>query len=244
MNYYYITGTSRGIGKALAELLLKDKNNHVTGISRSNSITHKNYNHITLDLSKYENIEKFNFTIHKDARRITLVNNAGYISEIKRTGNHKNADIAVELSVNLIAPSILMNKFIDSYRNSSAEKIILNISSGAGRHPIDAAGAYCASKAGLDMFSRTIAEEQKITRQGFKIASISIGVVDTVMQKMLREADEKEFSRRDEFVSYKEKGFIQSPEYTAERITEVIDNISKVDDVVFSIREFDKMNIK
>jgi benzil reductase ((S)-benzoin forming) len=244
MNFYYITGTSRGIGKALAELLFKDKDNHITGISRSNSITHKNYNHVTLDLSKYENVEKFNFTIHKEAERITLVNNAGYIGEIKRTGNHKNMDIAVELAVNLTAPAVLMNKFIDTYRNSSAEKIILNISSGAGRHPIDAAGTYCASKAGLDMFSRTIAEEQRITGGDFKVVSISVGVVDTEMQSMLREADKNEFSRRNEFIGYKEKGIIQQPEYVARRLVEIMDKIDKVSDVVFSIREFDNMNIK
>lgn len=244
MNCYYITGTSRGIGKALAEHLLRDNNNHVTGISRSNTIKHKNYYHVSLDLSKHENVESFKFKQHKDAERIALVNNAGYIGEIKRTGNHKNSDIARELAVNLSAPAVLMNKFIDTYRNSSAEKIILNISSGAGRHPVDAAAAYCASKAGLDMFSRTIAEEQKITGGDFKIASISVGVVDTIMQSMLRKADEKEFSRRNEFIGYKERGVIQQPEYVARRLAEIMDKIDKVNDVVFSIREFDNMKIK
>ena len=244
MNYYYITGTSRGIGKALAELLLKDKNNHVTGISRTCSIEHPNYNHVTLDLSIFENVEQFTFHNHNDAERIALVNNAGYIGEIKRIGNYKNTDIAKELAVNLTAPSVLMNKFTDTYRSSPAEKIILNISSGAGRHPLDAAGAYCASKAGLDMFSRTAAEEQKITGHGFKITSISVGVVDTVMQSMLREADEREFSLRDMFIGYKEKGEIQQPEYVARRLAEIMDNLCRVTDVVFSIREFDNMNIK
>jgi benzil reductase ((S)-benzoin forming) len=244
MNYYYITGTSRGIGKALAEFLLKDKNNHVTGISRTNLIKHANYNHITLDLSKFENVEQFSFHNYKDAGRVVLVNNAGFIGEIKRTGNHKNRDIADTFAVNLTAPSILINKFIDTYRNSPAEKIILNISSGAGRRPIDAASAYSASKAGLDMFSRTVAEEQKITGHDFNIASISVGVVDTVMQSKLREADENEFSRRAEFIGYKENGQIQQPEYVAQRLVEIMDEIDKVSDVVFSIREFDNMNIE
>ena len=51
MNLFYITGTSSGIGFALANLLLKDSNNIVIGLSRRNNIEHKNYHHITHDLS-------------------------------------------------------------------------------------------------------------------------------------------------------------------------------------------------
>ncbi len=191
MNYYYITGTSRGIGKALAEALLKDKNNFVTGISRTASIDHPNYRHVTLDLSKTKKTAKFEFTEFNDAEKIVLVNNAGFIGEIKRAGNHNNKTLAGTYKVNLTAPSILINNFINTYRSSPAEKIIFNISSGAGRHPIDAASTYSASKAGLDMFSKVVAEEQKITGGDFRIVSISVGVVDTVMQSKLRDADDK-----------------------------------------------------
>ena len=36
---------------------------------------------------------------------------------------------------------------------------ILNIGSGAASHPMAGASAYCAGKAGLDMFTRTLALE-------------------------------------------------------------------------------------
>ena len=241
MNYYYITGTSRGIGKALAEELLKDDNNFVIGISRGSSISHANYRHVTLDLSKLKKTAGFRFDEFTDAGKIVLVNNAGYIGEIKRTGHHDSKKIAKTYKVNLAAPSVLMNSFIAVYSGSPAEKIILNISSGAGRHPIDAAGAYCASKAGLDMFSKVIAEEQKITGGDFKIASISIGVIDTAMQSKLRDADEDEFSRKNEFTGYKEKGQITQPEDLAVKLAEIINNISKASSTVFSVREFDEM---
>ena len=51
MNYYYITGTSRGIGKAFAEQLLEDPSNNVIGLSRQNTIEHGNYRHFYLDLT-------------------------------------------------------------------------------------------------------------------------------------------------------------------------------------------------
>jgi benzil reductase ((S)-benzoin forming) len=244
MNYYYITGTSRGIGKSLAENLLKDKNNFVTGISRTDSITHANYKHIKLDLSKTEEIKKFNFSEHKDAGKIVLINNAGHLGGLKRIGNQDNKIIINALTVNLIAPSVLMNKFIGTYKNYTAEKIILNVTSGAARRPIDASSTYSVSKAGVDMLSRAAAEEQKITGSDFKIVSVGPGVVETGMQKELREADEKEFSRRDEFRGYKQRGLYLTPDEAAVKFIEIIDNINKINEVVFSVREFGALKSK
>ena len=220
---------------------MKGKNNFVTGISRTASIDHPNYRHVTLDLSKPKKTARFQFSNHEDAEQIVLVNNAGHIGGIKRAGNQNYRTLAETYKVNLLAPSILINNFINTYRNSTAMKIIFNISSGAARRPIDAASSYSASKAGLDMFSRAVAEEQKITGGDFRIVSITVSVVDTVMQKELRNADEKEFSRKQEFVGYKEKGQIIQPEALAEKFVEIIENIDKINEVVFSIREFDEM---
>ncbi len=50
-----------------------------------------------------------------------------------------------------------------------------------------------------------------------------------------------EFSRKNEFIGYKEKGQITQPEELAVKLIEIIDNIDKVNDVVFSVREFDEM---
>jgi benzil reductase ((S)-benzoin forming) len=241
MNYYYITGTSRGIGKSLAENLLKNKNNFVTGISRTNTITHPNYKHITLDLSNTEETEGFGFSDHKGAGKIVLINNAGHLGGLKRVGNQDNKTIIDSYTVNLIAPSVLINKFIDTYKNSPAEKIIFNVTSGAARRPIDAASTYCASKAGLDMLSRAAAEEQKITGSDFKIVSVGPGVVDTDMQKELRDADEKEFSRRNDFIGYKQKGLYLTPENAAVKFIEIIENIGNINESVFSIREYEAM---
>ncbi len=239
MNFYYITGASRGIGKSFAELLLNDENNFVTGISRTNSIKHPNYRHVELDLSDTEKTAQFRFPNHDNASRIVLVNNAGYIGEIKRIGSHNNETLVKAYKVNLIAPSVLTNSFIKAYRKSTAQKIIFNVTSGAGRHPVDAWGAYCASKAGLDMFSRVVGAEQDITGSGFKIISVGPGVVDTEMQAMLRNSDENEFTRKAEFVGYKKDGKLSSTESVAEKFKEIIKNIREINEIVFSTREYE-----
>jgi benzil reductase ((S)-benzoin forming) len=243
MNYYYITGTSRGIGKSLAELLLKDENNFITGISRTNSLKHANYRHVTLDLSDTGKVEKFNFPRHENAAKIVLVNNSGYIGEVKRAGNHEDKMLTDVYNVNLTAPSVLINKFIKIYKDSPAKKIILNVSSGAGAFPIDALSAYCASKAGLDMFSRVVADELRVTKSDFSIVSVAPGVVDTVMQKEIREADENEFSRKADFMGYKEKNQLTGTECAAGKYIEILDKLEKIDKIVFSLKEFADMEI-
>ena len=57
MNKVIITGTSTGIGNAIAKNLLK-QNVTVIGISRKHTIKHKNYFAIFFDLNDVKNIKK------------------------------------------------------------------------------------------------------------------------------------------------------------------------------------------
>ena len=56
MNKIIITGTSRGIGNAIAKNLLK-QNVTVIGILRKHTIKHKNYFAISYDLNDFKNIK-------------------------------------------------------------------------------------------------------------------------------------------------------------------------------------------
>ena len=240
-NYYYITGTSRGIGNALADLLLQNKSNYVSGISRTCSINHSNYKHIFLDLSDIHSVNNFSFEEHCSASRIVLINNSGMIGEIKRVGNLRDVTIIDTYNVNLVSPSVLINKFVRTYRTNSTEKIIVNISSGAGKYPIDAWSAYCASKAGLDLFTKVINLEQTITGEGFRILSVAPGVVDTQMQEMLRNSDSNEFSRLNDFVQYKKNGQLAEPKYIAYKYIEILSNMHILKEDVFSIKDLESI---
>jgi len=238
MKHYFITGTSRGIGKSIAETLLKNETVKVTGISRTSSIKHKNYSHITTDLSDINDTESIFFPTIENAEEIVLINNSGVISEILRVGKMKNSGIINDYNVNIVSPSILMNNFIKKYQNYTNKRTILNISSGAGKHTIDAWSVYCASKAALDMFSKNVEVEQSFFSEvnRIKVFSVAPGVIDTEMQKQIRETSQKEFSNVDKFIALKENNELASPQETASLLLKIIDNRNIYSDVILDVR--------
>ena len=239
MNYYYITGTSRGIGKAMAEFLLKEKENFVVGISRKSTIENKNYHHISLDLTNLYEVRKFKFENHTNAKRICLINNSGAIGQVKPVGKLSNEQIINDYNLNLVAPTVLCNNFISAYKDVNAEKIIVNVSSGAGKNPVDGWGVYCASKAGIDLFSRVIDNEQKLTaKNGFRIFSVAPGVVDTQMQTDIRSASKEDFSRLNDFLNYKNTGQLAEANTVAEKFFKILNQQGFISEVLLSVKDF------
>jgi benzil reductase ((S)-benzoin forming) len=240
MNYYYITGTSRGIGKSIAMQLLKDEFNRVIGISRTCTIEHENYKHVTLDLSDADKVADFKFGNHVNGNKIVLINNAGSVGSVVPVGNLKSDVIIKTYNVNLVSPSVLINKFVDIYLTVKAEKIILNISSGAGKRAVDGWSVYCATKAGLDMYSMvTHVEQQKNTVYNpVKIVGIAPGIVDTQMQEDLRKVSKSDFSQIEDFIEYKTKKLLISPDKVAKKIVKLLEEPSLIKETISALKDY------
>ncbi|MFD2245954.1 SDR family NAD(P)-dependent oxidoreductase [Pontibacter ruber] len=241
MDYYFITGASKGIGKAIAEELLKDENNCVIGVCRSSSIQHKNYRHQPLDFSDIpaveHNLHKV-FLPYKDAGRLVLINNAGVVGDIGYVGEGMpNERFEFVFDVNVIVPAMLMNTFLQVYQPLQVPKVIVNISSGAGKYPVDGWAAYCASKAALDMLSLTVQQEQDLRGSSVRVFALSPGVVDTGMQEHIRESDAGRFSNVERFREYKEKGELASPEEVGRKIVDFLNRTNEYDEVIVSVRD-------
>ncbi len=238
MNHFFITGTSRGIGKAIAEQLLLDPNNFVTGLSRTSCIVHERYTHVEIDLAEIGKVSRFNFPVLEQAKKIALINNAGVIGKVHYAGRMEDDSILRAYNLNLVAPTILTNSFLESYFSNPAKQVIINVSSGAGKNAIDGWSVYCATKAGLDMFTKTVAEEMKISgRKNVFIFAVAPGVVDTAMQDEIRTAAAADFSQIQRFVEYKKSDQLAHPDLVAAKYLAILGLPEKFADVVFSVKD-------
>jgi benzil reductase ((S)-benzoin forming) len=140
--------------------------------------------------------------------------------------------------INLTAPCMLTNQFLGTFSRKKISLVVMNISSGAGKNPIDGWSAYCASKAALDMFSRVVAEELAISdKKHIRIFSVAPGIVDTAMQDHIRTMNVKKFSRVNQFIGYKSAGELADPDVVARKLLSILDLPEKFADTVFSVRD-------
>lgn len=230
MRYWIITGSSKGLGKALAEILLKDSNNVVYGISRSNTIEHPNFHFLKTDLSDTNQLIDFQFPDliipeKLNPELIVLINNAATLGAIKYAGDLENATIITAQTLNIIAPHILMNGFIKKYHKENAVlKVIVNITSGAASSPYDGWSIYGSGKAAMDMMTQIAAKETELRKQNFKIVAISPGVMDTGMQNQVRNAEPDNFSRLGKFENLASENKLVSPTIAAGKLIDRILN--------------------
>ena len=228
----FITGTSRGIGQALAELLLKE-NYLVYGYSRTNYIKHPNFTFIKVDLSNLEEVKNISFPKLKNTNFL-LVNNAARVGSIIPLNMKKEVDIVHDYNLNIIAPTILCAKFINY--NDSNKKMIINISSGAANNNIASWSTYCASKSALDRLTNVIFEEK---HRNLTIFSVYPAVVDTKMQAEIRNTDINLFPLKSKFTDLFKKNQLESTENVAQKLFYIIQNHTKYYQNILSIREID-----
>jgi benzil reductase ((S)-benzoin forming) len=232
----YITGSSKGIGLALTELLLED-GYKVIGLSRSNTMERENFHFQATDLKNLKSVHEFSFD--EIADQVILVNNAGIVGDINPIGSVDNQEIELVMNVNTIAPQILTNKFINRFKTEKGSFHVLNISSGAGKKAIDAWATYCASKAAIDLFSETVAEELEWRgHHNFRIHSCAPGVVDTNMQTVIRSASETEFKLVEHFKELKANNGLSSTKEVAFKLKKIIDKPQSFPLTILSVRDF------
>ncbi len=220
MNLYIVTGTTHGLGRALAEAIAKDADNELVGLARGASALARAA-HFPVDLADAAALERACDAVAariRDRRyaKAVLVNNAGVVAPVGPLAALDGPALARNLAVNLVAPMLLMRRFLAMTEGVAPLRRIVNISSGAGRRPVRGWSAYCAAKAGLDMASRVAALESEGT--GVEVASLAPGVVDTGMQAAIRETPQARFADVERFRRLKAEGALRSPREVAERI--------------------------
>ena len=222
MKKVIITGHSKGLGNALAHTFLK-QGFDVLGLSRSRMDDRVGLQQVDLDLSNSAALLKWIDSgelkgFLEGAGQAMLINNAGSINPIGPLGKQANDDIVRSVDLNVCAPLLLSNAFVEN-THGVADRRILHISSGAGRTAYSGWSVYCATKAALDHHARAV-NENGIAN--LRISSLAPGIVDTGMQAEIRSSSADRFPEIEKFRDLKAKGQLVSPEETATGIVQIL----------------------
>jgi NAD(P)-dependent dehydrogenase (short-subunit alcohol dehydrogenase family) len=244
----FVTGTSRGLGKACVEYLLQN-GWEVVGIGRNVpefdiKINHDGYEHISADLSNAEKTAELILPFKAEAPQHLLINNAACIGEIAPVGKLNNYQLIKDYNLNVIAPAILSNKFLMLTKSKfDKNRYIINISSGASKNPYGGWAMYSSSKAALDAFAKSVhMENEQLNDKRTFFCSVAPGVIDTNMQEHIRNSNPEYFPKKNKFIEMHQKHQLKKPSTTARKLLDVV--LGMRDNnywVVFDLRDLDPL---
>ena len=231
-NLYIITGASSGLGSSFVEEL-NNINNDLILIAR-NKFKLSNIKSIheskdrsidiySIDLSNKESYEKLNEIFNNlkwsNYSKVVLINNASTILPISHLNETDNNQIYNLIHLNLISCILASQLFMNYCKiNNLENSFIINISSGVSLKPIEGWGLYCISKAAVNMLASVIAEDSKSWKYPIQSISLNPGPLNTPMQKMIRDSDEKQNPIKSKFVKMHDDGELLEPKLIAKKI--------------------------
>ena len=218
MKTVIITGASRGLGAATAEIAA-ELGAYVVLNARSADALAAQVERIRAaggrasavagDVSHSEVARQLvAAAIEETGRLDAVVNNAGILAPIATVADADLEAWGRNLAINLLAPVGLAQAALPHLRPARGR--IINVSSGAAVNAIFGWGAYCVAKAGLNQLTYQLAaEEPDVTA-----LAIRPGVVDTEMQAQIRQegAGSMPEALYQRFVRYHEQGELLPPE--------------------------------
>ncbi|MEA3372133.1 MAG: SDR family NAD(P)-dependent oxidoreductase [Campylobacterota bacterium] len=178
-----VTGASSGIGRAIAERLLK-LDYHVIGIGRTiteNTIGHPEFTPIVCDLSQTNDVIALWPQLQADNAISLLVNAAGF----GRFEPHEELTpetIEQMVAVNLTAPMTLTNQLLRTLKANQGT--IINITSIEALRSSKFSALYSATKSGLRAFGQALFEE--VRKSGVNVVTINPDMTDTGFFNELR----------------------------------------------------------
>ncbi|MCX2729081.1 oxidoreductase [Saccharopolyspora sp. NFXS83] len=175
MSVWFITGISRGLGRALAEAAL-GRGHTVVGTTRSGecdlAVADGRLRTVALDITVPEHAAAAVAAAHEFAGRIdVVVNNAGYglLGAIEETSPSEAEHV---FDVNFFGALRVVRAALPVLREQRCGHVV-NISSIAALAPGGGSGLYAAAKAALGGMSEALAQE--VAPLGIKVTAVEPG---------------------------------------------------------------------
>ena len=251
MNYAIITGASKGLGEQIARRFL-DEGISVVGISRSINKQLKTYSESTkatyypfsCDLSAVDELEDTcdqikTLVFKKDTEKVYLINNAATVNPIDVSANHTREAIEKHVNLNVTAPMFTTSRIIHDAKKHNTTVFLANISSGAAERSTYGWSLYGATKAAINRYTETVALEVEELNQPHKIILFDPSIMDTSMQKDIRQASKAQFKDVEKFKTYKEEAALRSPETVGNVLVDLLlDEDTLVNGHYYRIHDF------
>ncbi|MGI8414483.1 MAG: SDR family NAD(P)-dependent oxidoreductase [Solirubrobacteraceae bacterium] len=192
-----VTGASRGIGLALAELL-GEEGFALTITARkpiplrqtAERLRERGFEveHLAGNVADEETIREV-VRLHRECfgRLDVLVNNAG-VGIGAAASEHQTKYVDLQLDVNLRAIVIFYRECVDMLRAAGAEHrgaLVVNMASIGGKSPQPWLSVYSATKAAVIAYTQSMNRE--LSGDGIKSVAFCPGFVDTDMTEFIRE---------------------------------------------------------
>jgi len=189
-----ISGTSKGIGRHLAEHYLS-RGFEVIGCSRNElKLDSSHYKHFSLSITNESAVTDMFSSIRQEYGRLDyLINNAAINPAISPALLTPLSTVRKTLEVNFLGSFLLSTEAVKLMMKNRFGRIV-NFSSMAASHHVAGETAYTSSKAAIVAFSRIFAKE--IYRFGITCNVVSPAAVPTELSAAVNEQALKEVLKR------------------------------------------------
>lgn len=169
-----ITGSSKGIGKATADLLKKEEVNLILGSRSNDEVETSHLLEVPLDVSDEQSVINFySKAVQKFGPIDVLINCAG-LGTFESVIESSTKDFDDMLNVNLRG-TYLTCKYFGKHMAENQKGLILNLISIAGTTALAGCGGYSASKFGVLGLTRVLQAE--LRTKGVQVTAILPGAV-------------------------------------------------------------------
>ncbi len=222
MKRMIISGGSRGLGAALVDEY-RLAGYEITELSRSG----RSRDSVQVDLAQPKAAQQilgdeFGRIAADSCEHVLLFNNAGDVMPVGSVADKEFDTVLGNVNVNFVGAIVLLRAFMLAFQAKDCPKTIVNISSGAALSGVEGWSLYCAAKAGIEHFIRTIALEQANNPFPITTFNISPGLIDTGMQASIRSATPIDFPRVEDFVRFETDGALRSPALVAGAVVAIL----------------------
>ena len=187
-----VTGSSRGIGRAIATELARQGANVLINYNRNREAAEEVQREIerigrkaaivqadVSDLGQHQQL--IDAALDAFGKIDILINNAG-ITRVADVLQESEADYDIIMKTNLKAPHFLTQRVANYMIDHGIRGCIIYTLSVSDTLASDNRAAYCISKAGLEMDMKTYAG--RLAEEGIKVNGVEVGVTDTDLARV------------------------------------------------------------